>query len=116
MIESMVNRSVIESSVIERSMIGSIENDRQENCWEFNGCGREPGGENVLRHGLCPVSVQGETDGIHHGKNGGRCCWVLRQTLYKGHMSCLCLHKEQECRECAFYNFIGEREELLILA
>jgi len=34
------------------------------NCWEFNKCGREPGGDNVSEYGICPAARDTSLDGI----------------------------------------------------
>lgn len=58
--------------------------ETQLNCWEFKKCGREPSGNKVLTRGLCPVALEIAADGIHNGKNGGRCCWVITNSVYEG--------------------------------
>ncbi len=54
------------------------------NCWEFKKCGRQPGGTNVAKEGICPASVERRTNGIHGGRNGGRCCWAILATQCSG--------------------------------
>jgi hypothetical protein len=53
----------------------------KENCWEFNKCGREPGGKNVKELGICRASIEIESNGINNGVNGGRICWTINGTL-----------------------------------
>ncbi len=85
------------------------------NCWEFKKCGREPGGKNVILYGVCPAAIDERADGIHNGKNGGRCCWVVASAkLLEGTLAC-CFGGFNECRECDFYKMVKEQTELLIL-
>lgn len=83
------------------------------NCWEFKKCGRQPGGANVAKEGICPASVERRTNGIHGGRNGGRCCWAILATQCSGGNV-----KEQTfaaklntCTKCEFYKvtFMEER-------
>ncbi len=79
------------------------------NCWEFWGCGREPGGDNVDEAGLCPATTEKRLDGIHGGKNAGRACWAISETLCPtrvggpeaGRANCLL---------CPFYDRVLEEE------
>ena len=48
------------------------------NCWKFKNRGREPGGENVQKLGICRASVESKFDGINHGNNAGRYCWKVK--------------------------------------
>ncbi|GBD98556.1 hypothetical protein BMS3Abin07_00576 [bacterium BMS3Abin07] len=56
----------------------------KRNCWEFKGCGREPGGKNAEGLGVCPAATYERLDGIHRGKNGGRVCWIIAGTMCGG--------------------------------
>ncbi|GAB4277546.1 MAG: hypothetical protein Kow0056_09100 [Coriobacteriia bacterium] len=51
--------------------------EKKTNCWEYKNCGRGPGGDLVEELGQCPVSTLESVNGIHDGKNGGRCCWAV---------------------------------------
>ena len=53
----------------------------KKNCWEFRDCGRQPGGVNVKKYGLCPASTLTAVNGINGGINGGRTCWALTGTM-----------------------------------
>ena len=72
------------------------------NCWEYQGCGREPGGRRAGELGSCPASTETELDGTHGGANGGRACWMIDDTLCGGRPSGPHEHKIHECRKCAF--------------
>ncbi len=89
--------------------------EKDLNCWEFKRCGREPGGENVILYGVCPAATDERADGIHNGKNGGRCCWVMAsKNRLKGTFGC-CSGGLDECRECDFYKMVKRDTELLVL-
>ena len=53
----------------------------KQNCWEFKKCGREPGGGNILKEGVCPAATFELADGFCGGKNGGRACAYIIGTL-----------------------------------
>ncbi|WP_440950967.1 two-CW domain-containing protein [Methanosphaerula subterraneus] len=81
-----------------------------ENCWEFKECGREPGGENVSELGICPASTETLTDGMNHGKNGGRACWAISGTMCEGRVQGTLAAKIGTCLNCEFYQRV-QREE-----
>ncbi|MCI5211945.1 MAG: hypothetical protein D3910_24915 [Candidatus Electrothrix sp. ATG2] len=82
------------------------------NCWEFKECGREPGGKHVALYGVCVAATETRADGIHDGRNGGRCCWVIAAS------SCTFRRTNDSlftnCNECDFYSLVKESSELLI--
>lgn len=80
------------------------------NCWEFKKCGREPHGGRVHDLGPCPAAQEKRLDGIHGGKNGGRSCWILSQTLCEGKVQGVFAEKYKNCQECGFYVQV-KREE-----
>ncbi len=84
----------------------------QRNCWEFKGCGRQPGGNKVAELGICPASVETRATGIHGGKNGGRCCWAVLATNCSGGdvEETRYSQKLKECMNCEFYK-VTVREE-----
>jgi len=90
--------------------------DESVNCWEFKKCGREPGGKNAAVDGVCPAAIESRANGIHQGKNGGRCCWVVVDSHCKikriGEIS----EKFFECRNCDFYAVVKQSSELLVVA
>ncbi|MCI5160775.1 MAG: hypothetical protein D3917_01870 [Candidatus Electrothrix sp. AX5] len=86
-------------------------NESVINCWEFKECGREPGGINVSARGICPVTVEHDLNGIHDGKNGGRCCWIFScgaEELKNFEK------KIAGCSKCDFYNSAKASEGLLV--
>lgn len=85
------------------------------NCWEVMDCGREPGGRNTFLHGVCPATIDERADGIHDGKNGGRCCWVVASTyLSEDTFGCRCKEGFIKCHECDFYNMIRKEDTELL--
>ena len=85
------------------------------NCWEFKNCGREPNGKNASTYGVCPVTTASNVDGIHDGKNGGRCCWVI---IPDGHPTQknlgFCNGGLYECIKCDFYALVKSTTKLVI--
>lgn len=87
--------------------------DAKKNCWEIKKCGREPGGVKAAEFGICPAADERRADGIHEGKNGGRCCWVIAGTLCKGaeaqgsYLEKFC----SDCHNCEFYSIVKREEE-----
>jgi hypothetical protein len=82
------------------------------NCWEFKKCGRQPGGSKVKELGICPASVETRVNGIHGGKNGGRCCWAVLATNCSGGnvQESRFSQKLKECINCEFYKTAFKEE------
>lgn len=80
------------------------------NCWEFVGCGRELGGENVPESGVCRASFETSTTGINGGKNGGRICWVVSGTFCWERMSGSYAKKILSCKSCDFFHTVKNEE------
>jgi hypothetical protein len=76
----------------------------KQNCWEVNNCGREEGGTHAKERGVCPAAVETRLDGIHHGKNAGRSCWVVAGTFCGGEPQGTFAQKHHKCETCSFYN------------
>ena len=86
------------------------------NCWEFKECGRDPGGKNVTLYGVCPAAVDERADGIHGGKNGGRCCWVVASTYQEAEGAFGCWAGGfNKCRECDFYKAVKKDTDLFVI-
>lgn len=81
------------------------------NCWEFIKCGREPDGAKAGKLGVCPAAIFKEADGIHGGKNAGRCCWVVAGTFCKGEIQGEFARKILDCLRCPFHDYVLEEEE-----
>ncbi len=84
------------------------------NCWEFKKCGRQPGGENVNKLGICPATQEKRANGIHGGKNGGRSCWAVLATNCSGGdvEESRYSQKLKECMNCEFYKATVKEEYL----
>lgn len=82
----------------------------KQNCWEFKGCGRQPGGAKVSEYGVCPASVTPGLDGVNSGKNGGRCCWALSGTLCGGKVQGTYAMKLGNCLGCDFFLLVRQEE------
>lgn len=82
----------------------------KQNCWEFENCGREPGGKNVHTLGVCPASTLTSADGYLGGQNGGRACAYVTGTFCSGTVQGTYKEKEKECAECAFYKNLKSQE------
>jgi len=80
------------------------------NCWEFEKCGREPGGTKSTELGVCPATTETRLDGINGGRNGGRACWAIVGTLCRGEVQGTLAHKLADCMECEFYKCVHEEE------
>ena len=80
----------------------------KQNCWEFKKCGREPGGTNAEEKGICKATSDTQLDGIHGGKNAGRCCWVVAGPLCDYAERGTFARKEDACIECDFYELVEQ--------
>ncbi len=80
------------------------------NCWEFNRCGRHPGGEHEADAGVCPASVDERLNSVHGGLNAGRTCWVVAGTSCKGGAGGTRAQKLKNCRTCDFYLKVRDEE------
>jgi hypothetical protein len=81
------------------------------NCWKFMKCGREVGGKNVKKLGVCPAATETKTNGIHDGINGGRCCWAIAGTLCRGETQGTFVDKFMDCTKCPFYKLVAQEEK-----
>ena len=82
----------------------------KKNCWEFKKCGREPGGSHVHDLGICPAARELRLDGVHHGRNGGRACWVVAGSLCGGEIQGTFAQKFNNCSTCDFYSTVRQEE------
>lgn len=80
------------------------------NCWEYKGCGREPGGKNCEAAGVCPTAISEALDGIHRGDNAGRSCWVIAGTYCGGKVQGHYAMKINNCTNCDFFRLVMEEE------
>ncbi len=80
------------------------------NCWEFKKCGREPGGEKVKEHGVCPAAADDALDGANRGKKGGRICWMVSGTFHEDEKQGDYTQKLKTCLKCSFLNEVSDQE------
>lgn len=85
------------------------QSEEKKNCWEVMKCGREPGGNNAEKLGVCPAAIEARADGIHSGHNGGRCCWVIAGTSCQGQQGTFA-QRFRACSECPFYKKVTMEE------
>lgn len=72
------------------------------NCWQFQECGLEPGGDRAHKLGVCPAAAKTALDGVNEGKNGGRICWIVAETrCSEGHSGSALT--DVFCMDCEFY-------------
>ena len=83
----------------------------KKNCWEFKGCGREPGGKKVADLGVCPATTYEDINGAHDGKNAGRACWAIAGSLCGGKVQGTYAQKLHNCWRCDFMNLVKKEEE-----
>lgn len=80
------------------------------NCWEFKGCGRQPGGSKAGMLGVCPATTTVALDGSNGGRNGGRACWVIAGTLCGGVVQGTFAAKMANCLSCEFYGLVTSEQ------
>ena len=80
------------------------------NCWDFIKCGREQGGKNIEKLGICPASMDTSADGLNEGKNGGRICWAISGTYCGEKVEGLYTKRQLTCRSCIFFKKVKEEE------
>ncbi len=80
------------------------------NCWEYHQCGREPGGANAARLGVCLGATASFVDGINDGQNAGRCCWTIAGTFCHGQAQGTFSNKYGICKECDFYRSVEQEQ------
>jgi len=84
--------------------------NRKLNCWEFKNCGREPEGQRVADLGACPAATEKRLDGAHEGRNAGRACWVIAETVCHEKIPRTFFEKYRTCVQCDFYNNVRKEE------
>jgi hypothetical protein len=80
------------------------------NCWELMRCGREPGGENAVKLGVCPAAVDHRFTGTNDGENAGRYCWRVAGTLCNGEVQGTFAEKALTCCKCEFFLLVVDEE------
>lgn len=80
------------------------------NCWEYNKCGREPGGINTTNLSICPAATDTSADGINGGKNGGRICWAIAGTMGSKKDQRTPAQNLVSCLICNFFKLVKNEE------
>ncbi len=84
---------------------------KKENCWEYNRCGREPGGANAVQLGLCPAATDSKSTGMNGGKSAGRICWKIAGTMCDfSEIHGTFAMRLKNCEECEFYKKVIREE------
>ena len=83
---------------------------KRKNCWEVNKCGRQPGGKNAEKQGICPAALPGEFDGVNGGERSGRCCWAVAGTFCTKKVKGTSARKLMNCINCDFFKRVNEEE------
>ena len=76
---------------------------KKQNCWEFMKCGRELGGEQVAKLGICRAATEESFNEINSGKNGGRICFAVAGTISDGEGYGTYAKKFASCKDCNFF-------------
>jgi hypothetical protein len=84
---------------------------RKLNCWEYKKCGREPGGVNAEKYGVCSAALETRLDGIHGGKNAGRACWAVAGTYCELQAQGTYAKILKDCMKCDFHRLVVMEEE-----
>jgi hypothetical protein len=83
----------------------------RRNCWEAIKCGRQPGGDNAEKLGVCPAALPNEHfDSVNRGEHCGRFCWAVAGTLCGGHVQGTYAKKFMDCLGCQFLKQVNEDE------
>lgn len=80
------------------------------NCWEFNKCGRQPGGNKLAELGQCVAVTSFKAHGINRGINGGRACWAIAGTFCGGEVQGAFIEKYKGCSNCDFFHQVLKEE------
>lgn len=73
-------------------------------------CGRQPGGKNTKRIGICPAAADTTFNGFNQGINAGRICWLVAGTFCGGRPQGTFAEKHVSCRQCKFYRKVHAEE------
>ncbi|MFC1494030.1 two-CW domain-containing protein [Thermodesulfobacteriota bacterium] len=82
----------------------------RKNCWEVKKCGRQLGGENAAKMGVCPAAEPSEYDGTNKGTGAGRFCWAIAGTYCDGKTQGTFAMKLLACINCKFLKQVNEEE------
>lgn len=80
------------------------------NCWEFNHCGRELGGDKAGLLGVCQSVTYTAFNGTNNGFNGGRYCWSIAGTKKATPKTCAQQPPNDNCDNCHFFQTVQQEE------
>jgi len=67
------------------------------NCWKYNSCGREKGGDKSVELGVCPAAEM----------DAGEACWLIAGTFCAGKVRGTFAEKKRSCMACDFYQSLS---------
>ena len=73
-------------------------------------CGREPGGKNAHKQGICPAAADSTFNNFNQGVNAGRLCWLVAGTFCGGEVQGAFAQKYLSCKQCEFYRKVHAEE------
>ncbi len=73
-------------------------------------CGREPGGKNARKQGVCPAAADMTFNNFNRGVNAGRLCWLVAGTFCGGKAQGTFAEKHLSCKQCEFYQKVHAEE------
>ena len=82
------------------------------NCWEFQKCGRSPGGAKITEHDVCPAATASSNNGLNRGRNGGRICWAIAGTLCDAKVTGTHAKEKFSCMNCDFFKLVSKEEKI----
>ena len=85
-------------------------NVKRLNCWEYMKCGREPGGKNAKKCGICPATQSNNFDSFNKGQHAGRFCWAVAGTFCGDGIAGTYAEKLLDCLKCPFLKKVNHEE------
>lgn len=83
----------------------------KRNCWEIKKCGYGPNGDKAYQVGMCTAAMLKGLHGTHGGINGGRACWVVKDTYCKTKKHNNFAQEYLFCMGCDFYLKVKREEK-----
>lgn len=83
------------------------------NCWEFRKCVKGPSENGSGKKERCPVVFEIAAHTLNGGTNGGRICWIVAESKYRGVIKCSEYHSGDFCFQCEFRYKVMIEEGLL---
>jgi signal transduction histidine kinase len=77
----------------------------KRNCWEYKHCNYGPESKNP-----CPAAIDETSNGVNSGKNAGRLCWTVPDTLCFRIPMGQFAEKREICFSCDVYHLVKEEE------